>query len=585
MRRGGGRVIVLQMARPAPRRPSIDARRTATLASALAAWLSLGACGQDRPADRGPAGESFAAVSQELIAAPELYRGTTLGAKELVLTFDDGPGPLSVTGELSTWLKLRPAPIRATFFVNGACIASTSPAYESCSTPTPSADEVLAQVTSDGHLVGNHTTTHRDLVTEVPNAERVGELAATDALIGPYVPWNRLFFRAPYGSWSSAVQATLAASPMNKYVGPIYWNIGGGPTNATRAADWECWDKGYTTKQCGDLYLKEVRALGKGIVLMHDPYGNTSNHDPTSGTGNTVDMVKYVVPILEGEGFTFKPLSEDPEVAAALPSCDAACADCSGPGANECTSCAAGAYLAMGSCVACSACAAGTYVATPCAATADTVCTPCDASCSTCSGAGAGDCTSCPGGRYLSSGACLACSSCPAGTYESSACAPTSDATCTPCADGTYAPAPGATACASCGSCDDGDACTTDSCDPAAGCSHEAIDGCPAPEDAGAPDAGPPDAGSPEAGAPDPGAPGAPSEPGGDASGLIDDASADGSGVSDGRGTSGCSSSGAGSRAPGFVPALLASLALLLARRGAPGRRIVHPARARTSPR
>jgi peptidoglycan/xylan/chitin deacetylase (PgdA/CDA1 family) len=307
------------------------------------------------------------------MSAAEQLTGTDLPDKTLVLTFDDGPSPLAVAGELATWLHDRPTPIHATFFLNGACVAATALPNNACDTPTPNALDVIAKEIAEGHLVGNHTTTHRDLTTLGPG-EIVQELTETDAEIASYIPWNRMLFRAPFGNWDNSVYAALSGTAMNKYIGPVYWNIGGGPTDATRAADWECWQDGYTTRQCGDLYLNETHALGRGIVLMHDRYGDTANHDLDHGTGNSVDMVKYVIPTLEAEGYTFKALWEDPAVAALLPSCDPSCATCSGPGATQCTACNAGSWLGGGACQACGACAAGTHVATACSASADTAC-------------------------------------------------------------------------------------------------------------------------------------------------------------------------------------------------------------------
>jgi peptidoglycan/xylan/chitin deacetylase (PgdA/CDA1 family) len=286
------------------------------------------ACAEDDP--------TLSRTSQPLIAEEQQYTGMDLGAKELVLTFDDGPGPAAVTGALSTYLKTRPRPIRATFFVNGACIAATtlSP-NESCGEATAGANTVLAQLVADGHLVANHTTTHRDLATLQTNLI-LSELEDTDALIKGYVPYGRFFFRAPYGSWSTRVFNSLKDTAMNRYVGPIYWSID--------AQDWDCWPSGLTTKACGDRYLSEIRRVGKGIVLLHDPY--------SSASGNTVDLVKYIVPILEGEGFTFKALEDVPALKALLPKCDASCSACSGPSANDCTACKPGTVLASGACVA-----------------------------------------------------------------------------------------------------------------------------------------------------------------------------------------------------------------------------------------
>jgi len=44
---------------------------------------------------------------------------------------------------------------------------------------------------------------------------------------------------------------------------------------------------------------------------MHDAdYGDPTNHSLASGTGNTVDMVKYVVPLLKERGYSFVRLDD-----------------------------------------------------------------------------------------------------------------------------------------------------------------------------------------------------------------------------------------------------------------------------------
>lgn len=321
----------------------------------------LAACGRDATTF-GDDHTTTKTTVAELIADRTGYTGSDLGAKELALTFDDGPGPMAVSGALAEWLHERPVPIQATFFVNGACIQKTSlsssPKNASCGDPTTNATAVLAKEVAEGHYIGNHTTTHRDLVTQVfandGAAGVVQELTETDGLIATYLQTNRMFFRAPYGSYDANSFDALKNSPMGKYVGPIYWTEGGGPTDTSRAADWECWQTyGLTTRQCGDRYLNEIATLGKrGIILMHDASGNTNNHDLDNGVGNTFDMVKYIVPQLEAQGFAFKRLDQVPAIAAALPSCDSSCAECTGPTAHDCTACASGEHVEGGRCVA-----------------------------------------------------------------------------------------------------------------------------------------------------------------------------------------------------------------------------------------
>lgn len=243
----------------------------------------------------------------------ECNHGTPVQPKQLVFTFDDGPG--SQTLSLSSYLHAQG--IRATFFVNGRNFGGDPASF-------------LSQLVADGHLVGNHTQNHRDLTT-LDDATILSELVETDNLIAPFVPDGHFLFDAPFGGWNAHVHSVLHASAMDKYVGPVKFDIGGAMTSIY-GADWDCWQNqsGYgvqTTKQCGDRYLREIADVGRGIILLHDAdYGDVTNHSLTSGRGNTIDMVKYMV---EGDassgvqglkelGYTFIREDEVPDIAAAF---------------------------------------------------------------------------------------------------------------------------------------------------------------------------------------------------------------------------------------------------------------------------
>jgi peptidoglycan/xylan/chitin deacetylase (PgdA/CDA1 family) len=274
----------------------------------LVLGLTANACGDSSGEGATSAVDPTCRAAQPLVATA--YHGMTLRPKELALTFDDGPA--SRTSELSAYLASEG--IHVGFFVNGKNL--------------PANPGVLANVVANGHVVGNHTQDHFDLTDQVAfppsasgDAKLVTELTATDTLIAPFIPAGRFLFRAPYGAFDSRDYSVLHTSAMNKYVGHIHWDIGG-IRSATAAADWACWQNSpqLTTKACGDLYLEDVQRIGRGIVLMHDAdYGNSANHSLTSGLGNTVDMVKYLVPILKARGYTFVRVDEVPAIARALP--------------------------------------------------------------------------------------------------------------------------------------------------------------------------------------------------------------------------------------------------------------------------
>ncbi len=402
-----------------------------------------------------------ARVRQELSAGQ--LEGLSLGDKVLSLTFDDGPG--ARTSALSTYLK--DENIRATFFVNGQRMMPTkAPLPAGSYTPLgdPAYKTLLAQLVADGHLVANHTTTHRN-ATQLNATQLLAELQQTDDLIAPYVPPNRFLFRAPFGAWSAGAYNNLSATAMNKYVGPIEWEAGGFDNDyPNKAADWACFQgmlyqgaakvqliagaPGYaTSEQCGAAYVNEIDQFGKGIVLMHDPYPDGA----IPGGGSTFDMVKYMVPILKAKGYTFVRLDAVPAIAAQLP-CDASCVTCSGPEATQCTSCEGGKFLEAGTCKSCSACQPGSYVSAACAANADTVCAACDPACTTCTAGGNAACTACKAGHWLSGTTCTTCTACAAGTYASAACTAATDTVCTACdAACTACTGPTANDCGTCG--------------------------------------------------------------------------------------------------------------------------------------
>lgn len=266
----------------------------------FAAAVLVTSCQDDAP----PPEHACSGASALSVAA---FDGGSLPPKTLALTFDDGPGVRTL--ELSAWL--RDHGIRAAFFVNGKNVRN---------------DSDLAQIAKDGHLVGNHTQTHRSLTGHATGTARLSdgdvrnEIEQTDALIASHVDRGRFLFRPPYGDWDGTTYSQVDGTAMTKYVGPVLWNIGNN-MSAHSAADWDCWQpatdgKVLTVDQCGALYLEEIETKGHGIVLMHDFYFRYG--DPSQG--GTVDMVKGLVPTLLAKGYTFVRVDEVPDIAAKLPS-------------------------------------------------------------------------------------------------------------------------------------------------------------------------------------------------------------------------------------------------------------------------
>jgi peptidoglycan/xylan/chitin deacetylase (PgdA/CDA1 family) len=255
------------------------ARRLAALllASSTACAAVTGCAFDDEPFDEGDG-----VLEDEVVSERQLF-GNELPPKTLSLTYDDGPGER--TAELAEYLASRGIP--ATFFINGDKV--------------PGKQRHIDAIISRGHLLANHTHHHRQL-TSLSSANVVSDVTRTDDIIAEAQPEGPWLIRAPFGAWNASVARTINASPMRKYVGSVFWDVGGQLT-ATAGADWACWGRnGKSVEECGDLYLNEIRTKGRGIVLLHDIHGKT------------VDMTKYLVPLLEAEGYRFVQLDAVPSV-------------------------------------------------------------------------------------------------------------------------------------------------------------------------------------------------------------------------------------------------------------------------------
>lgn len=253
-------------------------------------------------------------TTEDAITTEHQLSGSELPDHTLALTFDDGPGPR--TGELADYLAAEG--VKATFFINGRNV--------------PGRQGALDKIIGRGHLVANHTQNHLQL-TKLSGAKVVDEVTKTDAFIAAVQPHGPWLIRAPFGAWNGATSAAVNASPMKKYIGSVFWNIGGELT-ATSAADWDCWGKGVSIDRCGALYMQEMQTRKHGIVLMHDVHNKS------------VDMMKLILPKLKAAGWKFATLEEVPSIKRALGNASTVTG-----GADDCSSSTLGRLVPEGSCV------------------------------------------------------------------------------------------------------------------------------------------------------------------------------------------------------------------------------------------
>lgn len=194
----------------------------------------------------GPASpQDIAAASTDKPAARSSRAGDVNCAeiKCVALTYDDGPGPetarlLDVLGSYGA---------RATFFSLGSN-AATRP-------------DLLRRMRDEGHLVANHTWSHRDLDTLSP-AKIADQLIRTQHTVAQAIGQIPTLMRPPYegtGSRAASVAARLGMAV-------VHWDV-------------DAEDRGDPDPRA--IADRVVAGAGSGaIVLMHDFHGPTVDAAP-----------------------------------------------------------------------------------------------------------------------------------------------------------------------------------------------------------------------------------------------------------------------------------------------------------------
>jgi len=175
-------------------------------------------------------------------------RTLPLAAKDVVLTFDDGPWPETTPKVLEALAR---ECVRATFFMLG----KNAEAYP----------QLARRVLADGHTVAHHTYSHQ-LLNTLPMAAAEAEInrgfeAVDFAVYGqrrsdPLTP----FFRFPGFASSPALLDRMQQRRIVVF-GADFW-----------ASDWDP----MTPNQQLDLVLRRLEAAGRGIILFHDTKAQTA---------------------------------------------------------------------------------------------------------------------------------------------------------------------------------------------------------------------------------------------------------------------------------------------------------------------
>ena len=161
---------------------------------------------------------------------------------EVILTFDDGPGPL--TEEVSAAMKEGNAP--SVFFVLGSKLGTAG-------------KERVKKAVADGHELAVHGYWHATEAgkpfTSMSTGQITEQLGGVKNSIAAAAGRKPVFFRPPYGI---ITPEALKALDSDLNLVPVGWTVD--------TLDW-------STKNPDELFDKTVALIqqrGKGIVLMHD---------------------------------------------------------------------------------------------------------------------------------------------------------------------------------------------------------------------------------------------------------------------------------------------------------------------------
>lgn len=183
---------------------------------------------------------------------------------KVALTFDDGPDP-RFTGQVLDVLKEYNVP--ATFFLMG----SRAIAFP----------EIVERIVAEGHIVGNHTYWHPNLVKEGDLATLETEVTRTENVLNDLVGYRTKLFRAPYGFLYGELVEKLAVLEYTV----VGWSVD--------SLDWQ--------EEPPTVIANNVlsNVTPGAIILMHD--GGDWDADRT----NTIESLRQIIPTLQQQGYEF----------------------------------------------------------------------------------------------------------------------------------------------------------------------------------------------------------------------------------------------------------------------------------------
>ncbi|GMA39956.1 hypothetical protein GCM10025883_20010 [Mobilicoccus caccae] len=189
------------------------------------------------PGSAAPTRARASAASARTCPAPRTLAQLPGAGRRIALTFDDGPSPISTRPILEI---LDREGVKATFFQ----IGENAKEYP----------QITREVARRGHVVANHSWSHRDFSTSSP-AHLRQEVDATTTLLQSLTGERICFVRAPYGNRSTGSDAFLEGRGLTQ----IMWQ-----------GDTRDWSGPGTSAIVRDALAAPPRRGASVILLLHD---------------------------------------------------------------------------------------------------------------------------------------------------------------------------------------------------------------------------------------------------------------------------------------------------------------------------
>ena len=215
-----------------------------------------------------------AAGYQSMAATGQWYGKTFTGirrrSKQLALTYDDGPNDPHTLRLLEVLAKHN---VKATFFLIGRYVEQRP--------------GIVREVVNEGHVVGNHTFSHPNLIFASARQTRT-QLQECQQAITQAIGQHSPLFRPPFGGRRPG---TLRIARSLGLV-PVMWNVSG--------QDW----KGYSADEIKQRIRRQLR--GGDVILLHDG----SHIDMGVDRSQTILATDLLILDAKSEGFEFVTIRE-----------------------------------------------------------------------------------------------------------------------------------------------------------------------------------------------------------------------------------------------------------------------------------